>query len=210
MWKNRKIDKKTVVTIWLAAVCLWLLAGCAGLPSYNLSDGGDPTDVVVQFLDAVVSGSDANVSELVDNYVWQSDEGSLPFDGAAVSETDLEVWNCVQQSRAYELAGKSASFQDEHHATVSVTYTSFDVGKFQAQLTEQVVAEIKQRQYEGEVFSDPSDTTDIIERHKAALLQNPEDFDTTQSYDLELVSRKGHWRIVLSDEFYNALTGYAL
>lgn len=194
---------------WLSFGFLFILAGCAGLPSYNLSNGGDPAEVVTQFLDAVVSGDGADVSDLVENYAWQSGEDS-PFNGAAVSESDLALYQCVQESRAYEWSGKSAYAEDEHHATVAVNYTSFDVGQFQKTLTEKVVTEVKQRQYEGEVFGNPSDTTDIIEQYKAELLQNPKEFYTTQTYDIELVSRGGRWRIVLSDEFYNALTGYAM
>lgn len=197
------------ILLGLSAGLLFVLAGCAGLPSYNLSDGGDPADVVVRFLDAVVSGDGSDVSDLVENYAWESG-AEIPFGGAAVSESDLALYQCVRESRAYELSGKSAYAEDEHHATVAVNYTSFDVGKFQTALTEKVVAEVKQRQYEGEVFEDFSDTTDIIEQHKAALLQNPKEFYTTQAYEIELVSRGGRWRMVLSDEFYNALTGYAL
>lgn len=189
--------------------CLLTLAGCTKLPSYNLSHDGNPADVVTQFLDTVISGDGSDVSDLVENYAWQSGSDT-PFGGAAVSESDLAIFQCVRESRAYELSGKSAYAEDEHHATVMVNYTSFDVGQFQKTLTEKVVAEVKGRQYEGEIFADSSDTTDIIEQNKAALLQNPKDFYTTQTYEVALVSRGGRWRIVISDDFYNALTGYAM
>lgn len=199
--------KKVLLTLFFAVGCILITVSCAALPTYNLSDGGDPAEVVTRFLDGVISGNDVDLSDLVYNYTWQSGLDT-PFDGAAVSKTDLAVLHCIKESRRYELTGESAIAEDAHHATVTVNYTSFDVGQFQEKLTEKVVAEVKQRQYEGEVFANSSDTVDIIEQYKAALLQSPEDFYTTRPYAVELVSSKGRWKIVLSDEFYNALTGY--
>ena len=62
----------------------------------------------------------------------------------------------------------------------------------------------------GEVFKDYSDIAEIIEDGKKELLKNPRDFYTTNKYSVEMVSCKGKWRVIMSDEFYNALSGYAL
>ena len=89
-------------------------------------------------------------------------------------------------------------------------YATFDIGRFENTLSEIVLDTISQMQNEGTIFEDSSDTDQIIEAEKQKLLQSPEDFITTKSYTVEMISYKGQWRVVLSDEFYSALSGYAV
>ncbi len=202
--------KKICVSLLLLVCSLTLLAGCE-LPTYNLSDQGTPSQALAEFLDAVISGSDDGIKDMVYNYSW--DSGYLTgnsVSGSDVSQSDTEIIRCITQSRSYEIVSESDYDNQSHEARVTLNYTTFDVAEFQKKLAEDVVAIIQKRQYNGEVFKDSSDTVDIIEQTKLELLQTPENFYTTKKYTVETVSRKGRWRIVISDEFYKALSGYSV
>ena len=66
-----------------------------------------------------------------------------------------------------------------------------------------------QKQFEGSVFEETSDIDPIVEEVKAELLKDPQRFQTTARFDVEMISHKGRWKVVLTDELYSALTGYA-
>ena len=57
-------------------------------------------------------------------------------------------------------------------------------------------------------FKDENDTKDIIEKNKNSLLEDPQKFYTTQKFKIDLISVKGKWKVVLTEDFYNALSGY--
>lgn len=194
--------KKTVLLLLAGVVCM-LMTGCAKLPTLNLSRGGTPTESVTAFMDAVVQESKDDLSESVYNYDWRSEDA---LRGRTVSASDLAIIDCVKQSRSYSILKETVT--DSHHADIHLRYTCFNVREFQNKLTEIVTEDIKERKYNGERFSDFSDTVPIIEAHKAELLEEPTAFYTTEEYHVAMVSSKGRWRIVMTDEFYNALTGY--
>ncbi len=212
--------KKQICTLaFLIIGCTFVLAGCgaAKLPTYNLSEPGNPSQALAEFIDAVIKGDNASVNDMLYNYTWQyeyqlvsSSDGTYSFNGQIVSETDAMIIDCIAQSRSCEPVDKESYLKDSHHAVAVVNYTSFNLSKFRETLSRQVLSEISGRQYEGEVFKDYSDIAEIIEDGKKELLKNPRDFYTTNKYSVEMVSCKGKWRVIMSDEFYNALSGYAL
>lgn len=210
MFENmREICKKISVATFIVVFCSIMPVGCSALPTYNLANNGDPAEVVTRFLDAVISGDNSDIGDWIYNYSWQSNEDNSPFGGSVVSESDLALLSLVRNSRDYELIGSSEYSKDRCRAWVTVNYTSFDIGKFSEKLNEDVLEEITMRRNEGELFDSPDDTVEIIERHKSQLLKNPRVFYTTRKYTVELVGDKGCWKILLSDKFYNALSGYS-
>lgn len=196
-----QMKKKMLLLFSLAGILL--LAGC-GLPTYNLFDPGTPSEGLSAFLDAVIAGDDQTADELLYNYSWHASD---PSSATVVSETDAAIVNCIVSGRSYAIVSESDFTKDSRTARVTVSFTGFDMRKFEQRLTEDAVKTVKQRQYKGETFDGPDDTVDIIEAAKDKLLQAPEEFYSTQDFTLEMVCDKGHWRVIMSDEFYSALSG---
>ena len=64
--------------------------------------------------------------------------------------------------------------------------------------------------YEGEVFESADDTQPIIDRCKEEQLTHPEAFYTTQRFEIEMISCRGRWMVMMTGDFYKALSGYAI
>ncbi|MGN0474535.1 MAG: hypothetical protein ACI4IJ_05545 [Acutalibacteraceae bacterium] len=202
--------KKICVSL-LFILCSLTVLSCCQMPTYNLSDGGTPSQALSEFLDAVIRGDNASIKDMVYNFSWNSDYlTDSSVSDSDISPSDAEIISCISKSRKYEIVSESNYDPNGHNAEVTVNYTTFNVTEFEQKLAEKAVAIIQRRQYEGEVFKDASDTVKIIEETKLQLLKNPEIFYTTQKYTVEMVSYKGKWRVVLSDEFYKALSGYSI
>ncbi len=203
---NIEICKKMLVAAFLTVCGALLLSGCE-LPSYNLANHDTPLQALEEFMDAVINQDNEKIGDMLYNYSWDSDYLSTPEN---VSETDAQIIESVVKSREYEIVSESDYIVSSHSAKITINYTTFDISKFEQTLSENVLEIIQQQQYEGVVFEDSSDTAEVIEAEKQELLQMPVDFFTTERYAVELISYKGQWKVVLSDEFYSALTGYAV
>lgn len=200
--KIRRVCLYVILTICAAA----LLCGC-DLPTYNLSGGDTPLQTFEEFMEAVINGENDKIGDMIYNYSWDSEH--MP-DFQGMGENDARIIECVEMSRSYEIVSGSGYMIDSHNAQIAVNYTTFDIGRFEDMLSGTVLETIQRMQYEGTVFEDSSDTDQVIEAEKRKLLENPEDFITTKSYTVEMISYKGRWRVILSDEFYSALSGYAV
>lgn len=193
-----------ITTKWL---CGFNFHAHFALPTYNLSGGNPPLKVVEEFMEAVINEENEKIGDMLYNYSWDTEYFSAAEN---VSESDSKIIECVNQSRAYKIVSGSDYLIDSHNAEVTIQYTTFDISRFYETLCAIVIEEIQQMQYEGVVFENESDTVQLIEDEKQNLLQNPNDFITIKNYTIELVSYKGRWLVVLSDEFYSALSGYAV
>lgn len=196
-------------------LCAAVLAGC-GLKTYHMTDPGRPADAFTAFYRAVSDGDDDTANQLLYNYSWRSympqpDASGKYYtvNGADVSGSDARVMTCLLQSRKCSVVSESDFTRDDLNAAVTVRYTSFDISKFQSRLNEQAVAAVKKKQYDGKVFRDKNDTKDIIEKIKNQLLDDPGQFTTTRQFRIELISVKGKWKVILTEDFYKALSGYA-
>lgn len=189
----------------VSSLFLFLILASCSLPTYNISSSTPPDKILLEFMDAVLSGEDGDVDDLLYNYSWDNTQHKIDEN---VSPTDALILNYLTESRAYQIIG-NPKYTGSHSAQITLDYTTFDIKKFQQSLKEKVVEIIKQKQYNGATFENPDDTKDIIEKYKKQLLENPDEFYTTEQFTIEMINSSGKWRVVLSDEFYSALTGYA-
>lgn len=187
-----------------SALLLLILASC-NLPSFNMSSSTPPNEILADFMDAVISGEGEDVNELLYNYSWDGTQYEIDEN---VSPTDALILKYLTESRAYKIIDEP-EYTGSHSAQVTLEYTTFDIKNFQQTLEENVLEVIQQKQYYGVTFESSDDTKDIIEKYKKQLLQNPDEFYTTKQFTIEMINSSGKWRVVLSDEFYSALTGYA-
>ena len=212
------VRMKLRLTLALSAgilLCAAVLAGC-DIKTYNMTDPGRPADAFSAFYRAVSDGDDDTANQLLYNYSWKSympqtgaSGDSHTVNGTEVSGSDARVMTCLLQSRKCSIVSESDYTKDDMNAAVTVSYTSFDISKFQSQLNEQAVETVKKKQYDGQVFKDKNDTKDMIEEIKNRLLDDPGQFTTTRPFRIELINVKGKWQVILTEDFYKALLGYA-
>ena len=212
----RPVKKRRLFLAALTAAFIMVAALTAcELKTYNMTDSGKPSDAVNAFLQAVLEGDDEKANELLNNYSWNSckpqgnpDSGGYTVNGIAVSGSDASVMNCLMKSRSCRVVSQSDYTKDDLNSAVTVEYTSFDISKFQKELASRAVKEVKEKQYLGKVFKNEKDTKELIEGIKTKLLQDPQSFYTTQKYRIEFISVKGKWKVIMTEDFYKALTGY--
>ena len=203
----------TLVVFLVAMLGVAALASCQ-VRTYTMIDPGSPSETFASFYRAVSDGDDRTANELLYNYAWCSyypqrcEDGNYIINGMTISHSDVDVLACLMKSRHYSIVSESDYTNISVEASVTVKYTSFDISKFQNELSTQAVAEIKRRQFNGQVFKDETDTEAVIESLKKKLLADPEQFYTSKLFRIKMKSVKGRWRIILTEDFYKAMAGY--
>ena len=197
-----------------ALMCAAALSSC-GVKTYVMVDPGKPSDAFNAFYRAVSDGDDEAANRLLSNYRWHSympdrsgGDHEYSVNGSVLTGSDAKIMDCVLKSRKCVVVSESDCTGDDMIAWVTVSYTSFDITKFQKELAARAVEEVKNRRYNGEVLNDSSDTQPIIENIKNKLLREPADFYTTRRYKICLASVKGKWKVIMTEDFYKALSGY--
>ena len=170
---------KQICTILIGIVmCVVVLAAC-DIKTYNMVDPGRPSDTFVAFYKAVSDGDDNTANELLYNFSWHScmpqvgaSEDEYIVNGIALSGADARVLKCLLQSRSCSVVSESDYTKDALTSSVTVSYTSFDISRFQKELTSRSIEVVKKKQYHNAVFKDENDTKDIIEKNKNREIQN--------------------------------------
>ena len=199
--------------IMIALFCALPLTGCE-FNTYSMVSAGKPSDSFAEFFEAALNGDDLTANELLYNYSWTSgnltsdSSGTYSLNGQSIDGADALLINCVLNSRSYRIVSESDYQSDSINAWITVDFTSFDMGKFQKELTQECVTEIRERQLNGEVFEEQSQTQPIIEQITSDLLNKPKRYYTKYKYKIEMTYFKGKWRINLTNDFYKALSGY--
>ena len=183
-----------------ALLLLSLAVGCE-MPTYTLYDPGEPSRALTEFFDAVNSGEEDAVNGLLYSGSWDT-QTETPL-----SPADAELEKALAASRSFAVTDEEYDPDDSRKVCLTVSLTTLDIGLFEKKLTEDVESEIKQRIFDGEEFSEPSDIEGIIETHKLELLKEPERFYSTVTCKINLVCGRGKWQVVLTDELYDILLG---
>ena len=211
-----KISIQPVVQPVLLTVALAALAALVscGFKTYNMTDPGKPADAFTTFYRAVSDGDDATANELLYNYSWNSfkpsgkkDGGQYEINGVTVSGTDAMLFDVMLRSRNCRVVSESDYSRDDLNASVTVSYTSFDLSRFQKDLSRASVKAVKEKQRSGQNFSSAAETRGIIDEIKVRLLKEPEKYYSTKKYKVELICEKGRWKVILGEDFYKALSG---
>ncbi len=194
-----------------------VLSGCE-FNTYNVASPRKPSESFEEFMDALACGDDDTVNSLLYNYSWSSaglesgSSGAYSLGGSTIDGADARLTSLLLTGRSYRIVSESDCPGDGVNAGVTVDFTSFDLGRFRRELTDRTVDEIRERQLDGEVFETPEQTAPVIEEIKSDMLRSPEScsaFYTTARYTVEMVYTGGRWKIILTNDFYRALTGYA-
>ncbi len=190
---------KTAV-LFAAMLSVMLTVGCQ-LPAFILYEPNDPAETVTEFMDALSRNDVTAINDLICNCTW-SDAAETPLTPA-----DAKLADELAKSRSFTVTDNGQFDSGSNNVTLTVRLTVLNMSLFANKLTEAVADDVKEQMYEGIEITDSSQTDEIIQRHKLALLRNPESFYTTGEYSVNMVLNKGKWRIDMTDELYQALLG---
>ena len=192
-----------LAALLLTAAIVSALCGC-GTPVVGRL--GEPREDIGAFFEALA----AEDYDTADGYLYNY--RSLGFEkgsGEASEDTDAAgmMLRAVGQSRRCEVTACEVSGRE---ASVTVELTVLDLGKLSAALDAAVADEVAARRLAGDACDDPSEVEALAAEMLENLLEQPGDHLTSDSFVLEMIHDAGRWRIVMTDELYAALCGYAV
>ena len=152
-------------------------------------------------MDALSRNDVIAINHLIYNCTWSYDTET------PLTTADAKLADELTKSRSFTVTDKGIYNSDTNNLTLTIRLTVLNMARFETKLTEAVADDVKAQMYEGIKITDPSDTDQIIQKHKLELLQNPQAFYSTGVYSVNMVLSKGQWRIDMTDELYQALLG---
>lgn len=183
-----------------AFVLALLTVGCQ-LPAFTFYEPNDPSETMTEFMDALSRNDVIAINHLIYNCTWSYDTET------PLTTADAKLADELTKSRSFTVTDKGIYNSDTNNLTLTIRLTVLNMARFETKLTEAVADDVKAQMYEGIKITDPSDTDQIIQKHKLELLQNPQAFYSTGVYSVNMVLSKGQWRIDMTDELYQALLG---
>lgn len=194
--------KNKVIVLVLSAILL-ALCGCSG-EAVSLTELPDPTVSVEEFFEHLSNEEYAAADELVYNYVTLGMTKSGNIDDALMQVFCRQL----KEQRSYEVvtepqvSGKTA--------IMTVKVTTLDLREVYDPLIENVKETIRTMQYNGENTDSEEIILEVASEELSSLLTSDKPLTTTGIFALELVYSNGKWRLIISDELYSALIGYAV
>lgn len=218
--------KRTIIRLRLisAAVCLLLatltLAGCGTCTGQSVDN---PKKTIVEFIGAMQSerfdrsAADAAMS-CIGNY------STLGFEKYTEVNDDLlerTLFDMLRNSYSVEFTDDSlapipSSYQGRDmtvsgtQAFVRLRFSSLDISAMSEPLSEIVTAEGADRILMGETYETEADAIALVEEiftEQFVSDGDVTDYCTERGLTLEMAYIDGGWKIMVSDEFYDALLG---
>ncbi len=192
-----KICMITVV-IFILSLC-----GCTG-EAVSLTELPDPAVSVESFFEHLENEEYDAADELVYNYVTLG-----MVDSDRVEDPLMQVFcSELNRQRSYEVVMEPQV--DGKKAIMTVKVTTLDLRRVYDPLIVSVKETIKRMQYEGEEVETDETILAVATDELNKLLTGEKSMTTTGIFAVELVYSKGEWRLIISDELYSALIGYAV
>ncbi|MBQ4312590.1 MAG: hypothetical protein IJC18_00125 [Clostridia bacterium] len=175
------------------------LCGC----TYSPLSLDDPSESVDTFFAALREDNGEITDSLVYNYA------SLGFglDESDASPLQSELYELLRQSREYHIISTEA---DANKALAQVELTTLDYRKLSSALEEITVERIAELRLEGGAYDDPDSILAVAQELLPELTSDLTPYLTTETFYVELRYDDGHWNLIINDDFYAALTGYAV
>lgn len=193
--------KKAALSILLIFALIIPLSACrAPMLTMCVSSAATPQAVVEDFFACLKTGDYSKADAYVFNY------DSLGFGNIAGSDLENQYYRLLTESRSITVIEEKSN--DGINACVSVSLTTIDHRKFSAALSERVSEAYHDKQMSGEQFEDDEEFMTLAAEIQGQLMQTPQDYYTTEVFDIEMVSKDGEWLIICSEALYMALIGY--
>lgn len=221
------MNKSSIITRWVpAAVCVLLtvltLSGCDfGLFSSRSVD--NPKQAVIGFIDALQADRfDRTAADTAMSYV--ANYSTMGFEKyTEVNDDPLEetLFELLRSSYSVEFDEKSLEpvtnpYQGRDmtvsgkQAFVRLSFESLDLSVMSEKLAEAVTETGAERMYDGETFETEEEAAALVEEVFAQIFDDEtdvSDYCVEHRLTLELAYVDSRWKIVVSDEFYDALLG---
>lgn len=195
--------KTKLAAIVFIAVLLLSVCGCSG-EAVSLTELPDPTVSVNSFFGHLENEEYAEADALVYNYVTlgmtESDRIEDPV--MQVFYRELNAQRSYEIVMEPQITGKNA--------VMTVKVTTLDLRKVYDPLIVNVKESIRHLQYVGEKVDTEEAILAVASEELGKLLSGNKSMTTSGIFAVELVYSKGEWRLVISDELYSALIGYAI
>lgn len=195
--------KTKLAAVVFIAVLLLSVCGCSG-EAVSLTELPDPTVSVNSFFGHLENEDYAEADALVYNYVTlgmtESDRIEDPV--MQVFYRELNAQRSYEIVMEPQITGKNA--------VMTVKVTTLDLRKVYDPLIVNVKESIRHLQYVGEKVDTEEAILAVASEELGKLLSGNKSMTTSGVFAVELVYSKGEWRLVISDELYSALIGYAI
>jgi len=219
------MKNKIIRMRWIsAAVCMLLavslLTGCGILSRRSVEN---PKRVIVDFIDAMQAERfDRSAADIAMKYIGNySTMGFEKYTEMNDSLLEKTLFDMLRSSYSVEFAESSLEpvptpYQGRDmtvsgtQAFVRLTFSSLDISLMSEPLSE-IVTEIgAERMFDGAVYETEEDAAALVEEVFTGQFVSDGDISgycVEHELTLELAYIDGGWKIVLSDEFYDALLG---
>lgn len=189
------VPREKIRVMILAAVLTFFISGC-NPPSISVGGLGSPADDVASFFGSLKTGNYDEADSYLENYK------SLGFGGSAQTPLQEKFFEMLASNRAFSLVGEPKI--SGRSGTVTIELTSLDFRKLEDKLAEMIDA----RKNDGDAL----DSEEAIEE---ALTETLDGMDmaaccTTEQFVLDVKYADSKWKIVVAENFYSALIGYAV
>ncbi len=195
--------KAKIFVLALSVIMVLTVCGCSG-EAVSLTELPDPTESVDKFFELIADEEYAAADELVYNYVTLGMTRSGNIDDAVMQVFCREL----NAQREYEIVMEPQV--NGKTAVMTIKVTTLDLREVYDPLIANVKETIRQMQYVGENTEGEDIILEVASDELAELLESDQSLTTTGIFALELVYSKGQWRLIISDELYSALIGYAV
>lgn len=200
------------------AILAILLAGVALITAtvgYNVGTvytkpDGDPKDTVIDFFNAVKTGSYTTAYDCLSDYT------GLGLENPPEDETGAAVFEALRYSYDYTIMGGTTVNKLKAFVPVRVKYLDIgEMGRAIPELVNMNLEKIVQSTPRNQVYDSennylPEVTDKAYLQAMEKLLARPETYYVTEQINVELEYENGQWYIVSAPELLNAISGGTL
>lgn len=223
------MNRRVILRIAAAAMLMaCLLSGCSfsstgKLEVFTNQDLDNPKQSILSFIDAMKAENfDADAAEEALSYIGNySTMGFEKFSLVQNETVDRMLFDALRASYRVEFADNDLSplripYKSEDmtiagkQAFVTFDFTYLDFSLMSAALAERVAEVGAERMYDGVTYETQNAAMELVEEVYSTIFlqENKEsDFYITRTISLELQFADGSWKLVLNEDFYDALLG---
>ncbi len=218
--KNALVRSAVAIISLVMSVCI--LTGCsAGV--FSRAEIENPKKTIVEFIDAMQSDNfdDAAAQTAMGYIANYSTMGFEKYTQTLDDDLEKQLFDILRKSYKAEFYDSSLDPVNGDHqssdlsisgknATVKLKFVSVDYTLMSAALAEAVTEVASERMYNGETYETEADAMNLAKEIFETIFTSDTDmsqFCIERELTLEMEYIDSKWKIVVSDEFYNALLG---
>lgn len=187
--------------ILLAMVSIILILGLSGITSAGALTIGrmpDPTDTLKAYMDSIIECD----FEKAAGYMYDCDD--LGLSQQPEGEADKVLFNTVINNYAYEI--KNIEVKGVN-AFAEITFTCCDLNLMRDDLKEEVAKGIERGVWDGKDVESADFLLGVVADSAELVTEDITPYLADSEQTIELVYYESEWRVLFSNELYNAMLG---